>query len=80
MKSASRRNGCAIASFFGEMGATPVAAAERHKMDVDEYKIIADRVIVADTAGSDSGENVVETNHIIRRGRAMRCGSQYSAH
>ena len=24
--------------FFGEMGATPVAAAERHQMDVDEYK------------------------------------------
>ena len=42
--------------FFGEMGATPVAAAERHQMDVDEYKDIAEHVIVADTAGSDSGE------------------------
>ena len=61
--------------FFGEMGATTVAAAERHQMDVNEYKDIADHVIVADTAGSDSGEYVVETYRIIRRGRAMRCES-----
>ena len=56
------------------MGATPVAAAERHQMDIYEYKDIAVHVIVADTAGSDSGEYVVETYRIIRRGRAMRCG------
>ena len=61
--------------FFDEMGATSVAAAERHQMDVVEYKDIADRVIVADTAGSDSGEYVVETYRIIRRGRAMRSGN-----
>ena len=61
--------------FSGEMGRTPVAAAERHQMDVDEYKDIADHVIVADTAGSDSGEYVVETYRVIRRSRAMRCGS-----
>ena len=61
--------------FFGEMGATPVTAAERHQMDVDEYKDIADHVIMAHTAGSDSGEYVVETYRIIRRGRAMRCES-----
>ena len=61
--------------FFGEMGATPVAAAERYQKDVDEYKDIADHVIVADTAGSDSGDYVVETYRIIRRGRAMRCRS-----
>ena len=60
--------------FFGEMDATPVAAAERHQMDVDEYKDIADHMIVADTAGSDSGEYVVGTYRLIRRGRAMRCG------
>ena len=35
--------------FFGEMGATTVAAAERHQIDVDEYKDIADHVIVTDT-------------------------------
>ena len=36
-----------------------LAAAERHQIDVDEYKDIADHVIVADTAGSDSGEYVL---------------------
>ena len=61
--------------FFGEMGVTPVAAAERHQMDVDEYKDIADHMFVADTVGSDIGEYVVEKYRIIRRGRAMRCGS-----
>ncbi|MEC8174592.1 MAG: GNAT family N-acyltransferase [Pseudomonadota bacterium] len=61
--------------FFDEMGATPVAAAERHQMDVVEYKDIADHVIVADTAGSDSDEYVVETYRIIRRDRAMRSGN-----
>ena len=60
--------------FFGEMGATTVAAVERHQIDVDEYKDIADHVIGADNAGFDSGEFVVETYRIIRRGRAMRCG------
>ena len=61
--------------FFGEMGATPVAASERHQIDNEEYKDIADHVIVADTAGSYGGEYAVETYRIILRGRAMRCGS-----
>ena len=57
------------------MGATLVAAAERHQMGIAEYKDIAGHVIVADTASSDSGEYVIETYRIIRRGRAMRCRS-----
>ena len=73
MKSASRRNGCAIASFLVRWVRQLVAAAERHQIDVDEYKDIADHVIGADNAGFDSGEFVVETYRIIRRGRAMRC-------
>ena len=66
--------------FFGEMGATPTAAAERHQMDVDKYDDIADHLIVTDIAGSDSGEYVVGTYRLIRRGPAMRCGGFYSAH
>ena len=44
-------------------------------MGIDEYKDIAGHVIGADTASSDSGEYVIETYRIIRRGRAMRCRS-----
>ena len=66
--------------FFSEMDAIPVAAAERYQMDVNEYSDIADHVIVADTAGSNSCEYVVGTYRLIRRGRAMRCGGFYSTH
>ena len=65
---------------FSEMDATPAAAVERYQIDVNEYKDIADHVIVADTAGSDSGEYVFGTYRLIRRGWAMRCGGFYSAH
>ncbi|MFL1461650.1 GNAT family N-acetyltransferase [Roseococcus sp. DSY-14] len=64
--------------FFGEMGATPDAAARESGLDADAFDAVADHLLVLDHDRGDGPEAVVGTYRLIRREAAARLGRFYS--
>lgn len=65
--------------FYQEMGAKPLPAMEKDRVDFDELDKFCDHLIVIDHNSTDEGSAIIGTYRMVRREAAKRHGGFYSS-
>jgi L-ornithine Nalpha-acyltransferase len=65
--------------FYERMGARPAPQVAQRRRDIDRFDRHCDHLLLVDVSRGASGEAVVGTYRLIRRGAAARLGGFYSA-